>query len=162
MSDPIIRGSQPKDVDAIVAMLRELHGQHVAWDAARWTTNQPPHFAYQGWIAALAENRGDGVVFVAEVDGAVVGYVIAEVSKESPEHWTPRAVYLQDLYVGEPYRRLGIARLLMNAVLAWAKEAQPTLQLRLMTAAANEPARKFFAGVGFRPCVIEMIRESGR
>lgn len=160
MSEPIIRRAVPSDVDAIVAMLRAFHGQHVAWDAARWTTRNPPYFAYEGWIAALAENRGDGVVFVAEIDGTVVGYLIAEMSKESPEHWTPRALYLQDLYVGEAHRRSGIARSLMNALLAWSKESQPAFQLRLMTAAANDAARKFFAGFGFRPCVVEMIRES--
>jgi RimJ/RimL family protein N-acetyltransferase len=32
-------------------------------------------------------------------------------------------------------------------------------QIRLDTAAANEPARRLFASVGFRPSVIEMLRE---
>lgn len=160
MTAPLIRRAKSDDVDAIVAMLQAIHAQHLAWDAARWTTREPPHVSYGAWIADLTLRPDDGGVWVAEVDGRITGYALAEVEPESTRHWVPEAVYLHDIFVAEPHRRLGIARSLLATVLAWAKDNRPELQLRLMTAAANERARTFFAAFGFRPCVVELIREA--
>ena len=159
MTDAFIRRAVAGDRDAIVGMLRGIHAQHLAWDAARWTTSTAPHTSYAGWLAELADRPADGGAWVAEVDGAVAGYALAEVEAESIRHWSPRAMYVHDLFVTPQHRRLGLARQLMNEVLAWSAQTYPSLQVRLITAAANEPARAFFAGFGFRACAVEMIRE---
>lgn len=162
MPEPAIRRATAADVPAIVAMLHEIHDQHLAWDAARWTTREPPHLRYGDWIADLTNRPLDGGVWVADVGGMIAGYALAEVEPESTRHWVPEAVYLHDIFVDTAHRRSGVARALLQAVLAWAQDIHPSLQTRLMTAAANEAARSFFVSFGFRPCVVEMIREAGR
>jgi GNAT superfamily N-acetyltransferase len=161
MADLIIRPARQSDAPAIVAMLRTIHAQHVAWDAARWTTSEPPHTSYTAWIEDLLERPREGAVFVAEVDDTIAGYTLAEVEPESVRHWSPRAVYVHDLFVAERHRRLGIARALMRSLFDWSATNHPSLQLRLMTAAPNALARDFFASLGFSSCVVEMIRPAG-
>ena len=160
MAHATIRPAYASDTGAIVTMLREIHAQHLAWDAARWTTGEPPHVSYGQWIGELIADPGSGGVWVAEVDGVIAGYALAEAEAESIRHWVPRAMYVHDLFVAPAHRRSGLARALVNEVLAWSARTHPGLQVRLITAAANEPARAFFATFGFRACAVELIRES--
>lgn len=155
-----IRRARRTDIDLILAMQRRIHAQHLAWDAARWTTMTPIEPAYRAWLERLILDTHDGLAMVASTDDAVAGYLIAEVERESTHHWSPEAVYLHDLFVDPAYRRTGIARALVEQLLQWSGEAHPTLQLRLVTANENEAARSFFARLGFRACVVEMIRDA--
>ena len=157
--EPRIRRASPADAASIVTMLQAIHEQHLAWDAARWTTREPPHLSYADWINELTDRPREGGVWVAEVRGTIAGYALAEVEPESTRHWIPEAVYLHDIFVAAPFRRSGVARALMTALLQWSSAAHPSLQVRLTTAIANEAARRFFATFGFRPCVVEMIKE---
>jgi GNAT superfamily N-acetyltransferase len=161
MSPLQIRPARTSDVAKIVSMLRTIHSEHLAWDAARWTTSTPPHLSYGAWVEQLVHDAGrDGVALVAELDEVTAGYLLAEVEPESTRHWSPRAVYIHDVFVDAPHRRRGVADALMGALIEWGAKTHPSLQVRLMTAAQNEAARRFFARHGFRPCVVEMIRSS--
>lgn len=156
---PTVRRAIVADVPSIVAMLQQIHDQHLAWDAARWTTREPPHLSYADWIDELTARPTAGGVWVAQSEGRIAGYALAEVEPESTRHWMPEAVYFHDIYVAPDFRRTGVASALLSAVLDWSRDIHPSLQVRLTTAAANQPARDFFATFGFRPCAIEMIRE---
>lgn len=159
MSDTIIRSGRPSDVEAIVAMQRAIHAEHVAWDPARWTTQTAPASVYPDWLGHLLSGTPDGTVIVADVGGTVVGYLLAEVEPESTKHWSPAALYLHDVFVHAAHRRGGVARKLMSALFAWRERAHPELQVRLITAASNDDARAFFSRLGFRACAVELIRE---
>lgn len=162
MSTLQIRPARAADVENIVAMLRTIHASHLAWDAARWTTAAPPHASYGAWIDELLRGSdGEGMVLVAETGGMIAGYLLAEIEPESTRHWSPRAVYVHDVFVDAAHRRRGVADALMRELIAWGQRVHPALQIRLATAVQNEAARRFFARHGFRPCVVEMIRPAG-
>jgi GNAT superfamily N-acetyltransferase len=156
MVETLIRAATPQDVDAIVALHRAFHAMHVTMDPHRWTTATPPADVYPTWIASLTGDAG--LALVATAGGRVVGYLIAEYEPESTRHWSPACVYFHDLFVAPTNRRSGVARQLIEALLAWRAKTHPTLPIRLTTAANNEPARRFFASLGFRAAAVEMIR----
>lgn len=156
MDNFTIRAALPQDVPAIVALHRVFHADHIATDAARWSTLTPPADVYPAWVATLTDDAG--VVLIAESAGEVVAYLIAEVEAESTRHWSPASVYFHDLYVAPKARRGGIARRLIAELIAWRDRTHPSLPLRLTTAASNESARRFFAALGFRPAAVEMLR----
>lgn len=77
---------------------------------------------------------------VAEVDGEVVGYVAGSLVVDVAE--------LQRLVVAEPARRRGVARALLDALLALARDTGAERML-LEVRADNEGARAFYAAAGF-------------
>jgi ribosomal protein S18 acetylase RimI-like enzyme len=153
------RPATTNDIDSILAMQREIHAEHLTWDAARWTVGAPVESAYHTWLTRLLTEEQNGLALVAERESRLLGYLIAEVEEESTQHWSPRAVYLHDLFVDAASRRAGVARKLMEELLVWSETYHPWLQVRLITAAGNESARAFFERFGFRSCAVEMIRE---
>lgn len=154
-----IRPATLADIDPILAMQRQIHAEHLAWDAARWKTALPIEPAYSEWLRHLVSAPNGGLVLVAETGTGVSGYLVAEVEEESTRHWSPRSLYLHDLFVDPGQRRSGVARKLMNELLTWSQERHPWLAIRLITATRNDAARAFFARFGFRDCVVEMVRE---
>jgi ribosomal protein S18 acetylase RimI-like enzyme len=100
----------------------------------------------------------DAAVFVAEDDLDVIGY--AYVAVESYDYMSLRgpAGLLHDIIVDPERRRHGVGRQLLEAALAYVR-SRGLSQVVLSTAERNEAAQRFFAGVGFRPTMVEMTRE---
>jgi ribosomal protein S18 acetylase RimI-like enzyme len=61
-------------------------------------------------------------------------------------------MYIQDMVIDPTYRRQGIAKKLMEVVLAFAKEQQVE-KLDLLVALKNENANKFWKEMGFEPAL---------
>jgi GNAT superfamily N-acetyltransferase len=98
------------------------------------------------------------VIFVAEDDGAITGYVWAALEPLSWKELRGPAGFIHDLLVVEEARRGGTAKQLMDAAVAWLRE-QGAPRVILWTAAPNEAARTLFARLGFRETMVEMTRE---
>ncbi len=100
----------------------------------------------------------DAVVFVAEADADVIGY--AYIAVESYDYMSLRgpAGVLHDIIVDPARRRHGVGRRLLEAACAYV-QSRGLSQIVLSTAERNEAAQTFFAGVGFRPTMVEMTRE---
>ncbi len=154
-----IRRATIADIEPILTMQRQIHAEHLAWDTTRWSTAQPMDGAYRGWLEHLMSNKDGGLALVASIAGQASGYLIAEVEEESTRHWSPRTIYLHDLFVIPESRRRGIARELMDQFLEWASQRHPWLAIRLITAARNDSARAFFQRLGFNASAVEMLRE---
>jgi ribosomal protein S18 acetylase RimI-like enzyme len=88
----------------------------------------------------------DEVAILAEEDGRLVGFSLAEL------RW-PRLGMLTDLYVQEPQRRQGIAAELVRATAARLRERGAT-HLRLEVLESNAAARAVYERWGFR--VVEL------
>lgn len=65
---------------------------------------------------------GDGVCFVAEVDGSVVGYVIGGWSHINFSAYKGKRGELENIYVLKDYRKSGVGAALMVELEKWFKE----------------------------------------
>lgn len=84
-------------------------------------------------------------VFVAELDGAVAGYVHAEVY--SLLYWEPM-VNILGLAVSFDCRRKGAGKALMKRVEEWAKE-KGIKEIRLNSGGTRKEAHEFYRAIGF-------------
>jgi hypothetical protein len=88
---------------------------------------------------------GREVVFVADVDGKVVGYVHAE---KFNTLYYKSMVNIQGLAVAKAYQRNGHAKALMNAVENWARENNIDL-IRLNSGTIRTGAHEFYRAIGY-------------
>lgn len=104
--------------------------------------------------------RPEKLVFVAERDGAVVGYIFGGMEDFDYMALRGPAAVLYDLVVDAAHRRQGVGAALLDAAFAdLAKRGAP--RVLLFTAYKNHGAQSLFERVGFRRTMIEMTRELG-
>jgi GNAT superfamily N-acetyltransferase len=134
--DMRIRRAAPADVEVLTQLIEELNvhqeeptGRVTAEAVRRDGFGQPPEFE----------------VLLAEIDGAVVGYLLYHPS------WSTevgeRGLFLYDLYVRESARGHGVGRALMAAVAATAKAGGRTY-MWWCSKEWNLEAQAFYAGLG--------------
>lgn len=153
-----IRPATPDDVPAVLPLVAKICALHQTWDEARFRTVERPEKMYEGWLRQRAVDPRS-VFLVAERNGKLVGYVVGTIEKEIPIYWTPEAGWVHDLWVDDAYRNEGLGRQMTMLLVERFKELG-VRQIRLQTAAINEPARKLFASCGFRVSTIEMLMET--
>ena len=88
----------------------------------------------------------NGARFVAEIDGARVG--IAAVYLRTEERDPDPVPELVSMWVDPDYRGTGVGRALVDAVAEWVIE-HGFAELRLMVAADNPEAERFYERLGF-------------
>ena len=131
---------------------------HYAFDRDRFLAPWPDtEKGYAGFLGNML-NDPEACVFVAEEDGAVVGYVFAALEPLSWKELRGPAGFIHDVAVAEPARRAGIATRLIHAAIDWLRQAGAPRVL-LGTAAQNTGARTLFKRLGFRETMIEMTLE---
>jgi GNAT superfamily N-acetyltransferase len=162
MNDLIVRIAEQRDVAALADLYVELHAFHVEHlpdrlrigDAA---PNRPDPALEQGIRRMLAD--ADSAIFVAEIDGQVVG--LAEVLVREPEpnllRVTRRYAHVQSLAVARHFRRLGIGARLIEAAQHWAEErGAAEMQLDLWEFAAGP--LPFYEALGYRTLRRTMVK----
>jgi ribosomal protein S18 acetylase RimI-like enzyme len=97
-----VRRAEPRDADAVLALMEGLTRPPVADD---------PHPQREVYLAHL--DRSDAAVFVAEVDGEIAGAVSLWIQPRL--NWTTPQGWIPDLYVDPAFRRRGAARALLDA-----------------------------------------------
>lgn len=114
--------------------------------AALWPGEAPAALAEEGRAALAAEPPL--LVFVGEVDGAVVGFLelglrdVAEGCASSP------VPYVEGWYVEAAHRRGGLGRALMDAAEAWSR-AHGYPEMASDALATNRRSRRAHAALGF-------------
>lgn len=114
------------------------------FDGARTAPVEPPYRKNYGFDTdELAEylNMPDGGLFVAQMNGCPIGYLIVSQS------WNNYAV-IEDIAVDAPHRGSGVARLMMDAAVEWARGAA-LAGVRLETQSINVAACRFYERYGF-------------
>jgi len=104
--------------------------------------------------SARQSSRGDGRSWLfAEADGVPVGLVQGRRRR-------PRTLLLFSMWVDPSVRRLGLGRLLIEALEAWARgwDAEETI---LWVYQANAPAIRFYRDLGFQPVTDGADADSG-
>lgn len=152
-----IRAANLDDVSAVLPMAQKSCTLHQQWDSAKFGLVDNFTSRYRNWLSDLVDDPRS-IFLVAPIDGRLVGFLVGTVDRGVPLHRLAEFGYVRDLWVEEDYRRTGIGQSLVHAAIK-----QFALfglkQIRLETAAVNEPARAFFSTCGFRPSAIEMLIE---
>jgi GNAT superfamily N-acetyltransferase len=133
----VVRSAGPGDARLIAALVREHAAQEVAAEAVRGAVED---YARAGFAERAFE------CLVAEVDGRPAGFALFFTNFSSWEGRT--GLFLEDLFVRDEARGLGVGRLLL-AELARLVKARGGSRLDLVVADGNV-ARRFYEHLGLR------------
>ncbi len=92
----------------------------------------------------------NGLIFVAEVDGKIIGYAVCWIEKRPTYLYkVDRVGYISDIFVEQDYRGKGTGSALLSKVLDWFKNKN-IKYVELSVLAKNEKAKKFYEKHGFK------------
>ena len=148
MAGLVVRDARSGDLEAMVGLLQQLFGIEQDFEPA-------PEKQRRG-LALLLARGGDAKLLVAEVDGAVVGMLTAQVGVSTAEG--ARVAVLEDMIVDSACRGRGVGQALLGAMQAWA-EGQGMPRLQLLADADNQPALDFYARQGWRTTRLIALRK---
>jgi len=153
-----IRRATEADAPTLGRLGALLLRAHHTFDAQRFMApGQSPEVGYGSFLVSqLADD--DVVVFVAEGDGAVIGYVYAGLEPRSWKELRDACGFIHDVAVIESGRRSGVATALIDAAVQWLGD-RGAPRVILWSAERNEGAQRLFARLGFRRTMVEMTRE---
>lgn len=161
MAAPHIRPRTPKDRTALLDLIVELqeHERHLH-DGLR-----PGGEIADSYLAYLERHvfDGEGEFLVAEIDGAVVGFIAHLIDRyEGPEEMPDSAVYalVSDLCVRASHRGRGIAQALLAAAEVYARR-KGAARLRVEVLSANREAAAAYRRFGFEPYVSMLEKRIG-
>ena len=161
MADPApfsIRRATEGDAPALGRLGALLLRAHHAFDAQRFMApGRNPEVGYGSFLVSQIADD-DVVVFVAEGEGVVIGYVYAGLEPRSWKELRDACGFIHDVAVIEAGRRSGVATALIDAAVQWLRE-RGAPRVVLWSAERNEGAQRLFARLGFRRTMVEMTRE---
>ena len=143
-----VRRAAESDTSAIAAIHRQVQALHAAAVPDFFKPPTAEAFAPEFWRERLAQP--DVVILVAELEGAVVGYLYADLAPTlATLHTYARArCFIHQIGVDAARRGQGAGSALLAAVKAIARSQGIDL-LALTTWAFNAPAVRFFTHAGF-------------
>ena len=154
----VIRRATPSDAPALGRLGALLLRAHHGFDPQRFMAPGANPEAGYGWFLNSQLGDDDVAVFVAEQDGAVVGYVYAGLEPRSWKELREACGFIHDVAVREEGRRTGVATALIEAAIEWLR-ARGAPRVVIWSAAQNAPAQRLFDRLGFRKTMVEMTRE---
>ena len=153
-----IRRATKVDLPALGRLGALLLRTHYQFDPLRFMApGSHPEEGY-AWFLGTQLREEDVVVFVAERESSIVGYVYAALEPQSWKELREACGFIHDIVVDESGRRSGVATLLMEAAIGWLRE-RGAPRVVLGTAQRNDAAQRLFERLGFRRTMIEMTRE---
>lgn len=155
MAQRVIRPAKAHDIDAIAELWESLVTYHHNLDSELPTASADGAYRY---ARRLLNHIDDPTarVYVAEIDGQVVGYVLGVIVDLVPEMFTyDPSGFLADIFVAESHRRSGLGRDLVNALSAWFAEKN-LAYFEWHAAAQNPTALAFWRALGGREVMIRM------
>jgi GNAT superfamily N-acetyltransferase len=147
---------RPADLDDLasvvelrLALLRE-YADHPLYGRLRPDARARAYELYRGQLSAHNER-----IFVAELDGDVVGVLRCVDTLSSPLLYPERYCYVSSVYVRPRARRTGVLRALLAAAEAWCDE-RGIDEMRLHNATSSAVAERTWSALGFE--VVEHVR----
>jgi ribosomal protein S18 acetylase RimI-like enzyme len=152
-----IRPATAADVPGVLPMVAKICALHESWDPSKYGFLPNPQEKYRRWLTSRAADPRS-VFLVAEREARLIAFLIGDIEHEIPIYRLQEFAFIHDIWVEEEYRHEGIARQMVMLAVERFKSTGIT-QIRLDTAANNDPARKLFASCGFRISTTEMLLE---
>ena len=147
-ANAIIRPARASDIPAIVDLWMELMDFHAERDP--WFRRSAD--GHIGFAEHLANCMDDAryVLLVAELDGQIVGYSLAEITQRPAAFAEREHGFITDIAVTAKCRRLGIGTRLAEETIRCLQE-RGMRKIVLSYASANEVSRAFWRKMGFQP-----------
>ena len=150
-----IRRATLKDIKEILPVWGELAVFHSTLDPAFTPSAQWPR-EYGTYLRSLM-TRDDAIALVARDAGEIVGYAVGRVTMLPPFFEQRYRGYIHDVFVKPQFRRHGIGRRLIDAILQWLHQ-QEVLLVELSVATNNE-AVGFWERLGFSVYMQQMKKD---
>jgi len=146
-----IRLAESTDYHAACRLYAEADALHAHERPDRFRPTDRPARSQRLFDAHLADP--DQALFVAEVDGDVVGLVRVQALErlevpDVPALAPRRYAMVQELVVAQTHQRRGIATLLMREAHRWARDCGLT-QVELSVYDFNQPALRLYQNLGY-------------
>jgi ribosomal protein S18 acetylase RimI-like enzyme len=153
----LIRQYDATDHLALRACIVELQ----AWERSFEPGLPAPEEMADPYLAEVFTSceRSSGRIFLADEDGAVVGFVcvLAKMRPSADDLAGPYA-YISDLVVRAAHRRSGLGRKLVARAEAFARECGAR-QLRVGVLVRNEASHAFYRAGGFRDYTVQLVKQ---
>lgn len=154
-----VREAEERDIDFLVEMNRSVHALHLAAEPAYFRHAEP---------AAVAEmfrsrlRQPEARVWIASIGEVRAGHAVGVVRERAENAMCPaqRSLELEEIGVSPAYRQRGVARALVERVLADAS-ARGIGDVQLNCWSFNAEAQAAFEALGFRPLMVRFQRPSG-
>ena len=155
---PQIRPATADDVLILVQLNDTVQGLHIEFDPVRYKPLEQDRADRITWFMEHI-NSPLSQIFIAEVAGKAVGYVLCVqvIKPESPFTTASHILEIDQLSVEPDWRRRGIASALMQQAEQFAVERGIT-RLTLTVAAFNTEAVAFYEAVGYQPATVRLAR----
>lgn len=149
----VIRRCSLADLPAVEDLYGEFAALHARVDPS--FAMVPDHAALFGKYVAESLSREDATMLVAELDGEVVGFALAQLRTRPPVYPEPRMGWVDTVGVRERHQRKGVGSMLFQGLLRWFRE-QGVARIELSAAVRNERSTRFWRKVGFEPYLEQM------
>ncbi len=153
-----IRAASTDDLPALGRLGALLMRTHYEFDPQRFMNGGTDAAEGYAWFLGRQLKDNDVVVYVAEQDGEVVGYVYAGIEPISWKELRDECGFIHDVVVDERGRRSGMATALIDKAIEWMRE-RGMPRVMHWTAEKNAGAQQLFSKLGFRRTMIEMTKE---
>lgn len=146
MESPLIREATKNDIANLCALWRKMMMFHENLDG-RFRFTKDARQEYSRHIAGALHTRYMHV-FVAEVEGEIIGYIYGEVQERRPIFPAGKFGFISDIYVEEEWRRKGVGRRLFYQMRDWMMKERITA-IELLAAERNPYSVAFWESLGF-------------
>ena len=152
--DVIVREATEADLDRVAELWSEMIDLHHDLDERFWCRKPDGQSIFREW---MAESVGDEkrVLVVADVDGAVAGFIHGEFVDAPPPVEDKVSGYISDVSIGFDYRGKGVGRKLMTAALERFARLGAE-DVTLLAAVKNDCATAFYEALGFERHTVTM------
>ena len=150
-----VRTARSEDLAALAHLLDEIVAFHHNQDPTQF--RDPEAAEHTRYLQERFQDPG-AAVFVAEDQGVLAGIAVTVIREAAPPFLNPnRFVLLENLAVATKFRRTGVGRKLVDAVVLWTR-ARDMQQLDLNVYEFNHSAIRFYEAIGFRTVSRHMKR----
>jgi GNAT superfamily N-acetyltransferase len=151
-----IRKAVSEDLPVVLELWTELMDFHKDIDPLFTRSAQ----AADNFLKYIGESmeKDDSELFVAEVSGKLVGYVMANVSKYPPVFVQEKYGMISDAAVTASFRRRGTGEALVAAAADWFREKGISrMEMRMLN--ANSVSGAFWEKMGFLPYMTTLFKD---
>lgn len=153
MNDLIIRKAKEDELKIIQELNHQLFLHDKEYDSflnMNWPFEKIGEDYFKNKISGK-----DGVCFVAQINGEIVGYLAGGIIKPYSYRKIKKQSELENTLIKETFRGQGIGEKLFKEFVKWSKE-QGAERIKVSASTDNTRAIKFYKRLSFTPCASEL------